>query len=352
MFTSMLFAANLSGSSFSDNFEDGVIDTSLWVVGGDKRSYLNQPAGDWQCSHEEIIDPDGYLQSRVWGPASGNTYGHDVWVRSTYNFNDGQSYCINFTWEPFTDGWVDFHYIQITDGYTPQNANYNWARENPPVGTTDLLWYGPYGIGSINCWPTEKVQELEGLGITKMSMSISITPDGMARLYEDSDLTGNLLHEGSLNPSVEWYLRFMLCDATSSGFGAGDSSFNLYDFSATVIPGLGHVQAGVDIDPDTLNLKNKGRWITCYIELPQGYDVADIDVSTIKLNDSVSAELKPTSIGDYDNDGIPDLMVKFDMSAVQKILQPGDNGITVTGELNDGTPFEDFDTIRVINPGK
>lgn len=108
----------------------------------------------------------------------------------------------------------------------------------------------------------------------------------------------------------------------------------------------------INIDPDTLNLKSKGKWITCYIELPEGYDVADIDVSTIMLNEQVSAELQPSEIGDYDDDGIADLMVKFNRAAVQEILEAGDEvEITVTGELTDGTPFEGTDTIRVIDKG-
>ncbi len=45
-------------------------------------------------------------------------------------------------------------------------------------------------------------------------------------------------------------------------------------------------------------------------------------------------------------------MVKFDRSAVQHILQVGDEiEITVTGELNDETPFKGSDTIRVIDKG-
>ena len=74
----------------------------------------------------------------------------------------------------------------------------------------------------------------------------------------------------------------------------------------------------------------------------------DIDVSTIKLNDQVPAESRPTGIGDCDDDGIAELMVKFDISAVQEILEAGDEvEITVTGELNDDTTFEGSDTIRV-----
>jgi len=113
------------------------------------------------------------------------------------------------------------------------------------------------------------------------------------------------------------------------------------------------IAANIDIDPDTLNLKSKGKWITCYIELPEGYDVADIDVSTIILDGQVPAESKPTAIADYDSDGIADLMVKFSRSAVQGIIGTAEQvELTVTGELSDGTLFEGKDTIRVINPGK
>ncbi len=111
------------------------------------------------------------------------------------------------------------------------------------------------------------------------------------------------------------------------------------------------IEATVDMEPDTLNLNGKGKWITCYIELEESYDVADIDVSTIKLNDEVGAALKPTGLGDYDDDGIPDLMVKFDRTLVQELLEVGDEvEIVITGEL-DGTSFEGTDIIRVIDKG-
>ena len=71
------------------------------------------------------------------------------------------------------------------------------------------------------------------------------------------------------------------------------------------------------------------------------------------LNDKVPAELHPTEIGDYDSDGIPDLMVKFDRQSVIDILPVGDEvNVTVTGKLFDKTAFEGSDTIRVIDKGK
>jgi hypothetical protein len=113
------------------------------------------------------------------------------------------------------------------------------------------------------------------------------------------------------------------------------------------------MDATVDIDPDTLNLKSKGNFITAYIELPGDYDPSNILLSTLMLNDSVPAELHPADVGDYDSDNIPDLMVKFPRSEVQAILGVGlQVEVTVSGEYSDGTLFSGTDKIRVIERGK
>jgi parallel beta-helix repeat protein len=107
------------------------------------------------------------------------------------------------------------------------------------------------------------------------------------------------------------------------------------------------IRATIDLDPDTLNLRSGGRWITCYIELPEGHDVADIDISTVRLEGEVQAEARPTQVGDSDDDEIPDLMVKFDRSAVQGLLEVGDVELTVTGTVG-LVNFQGSDTARVI----
>ena len=113
------------------------------------------------------------------------------------------------------------------------------------------------------------------------------------------------------------------------------------------------IPATIDFDPDTLNLQSSGKWVTVYIELPigHGYEISEIDISSILLNDQINAKLTPNEIGDYDLDGIPDLMVKFDLFDVQEKLQVGEEvTIIITGELEDEKAFRGTDTIRVISP--
>ena len=112
------------------------------------------------------------------------------------------------------------------------------------------------------------------------------------------------------------------------------------------------IKAAIDFDPDTLNLLSEGRWVTVYIEFPPGanHDINDIDLSTISLNGIIFAETSMFQIGDYDSDGTPDLMVKFDRLLVNELLEVGDSvTIIINGLLVDSTPFEGTDTIRVIS---
>lgn len=116
----------------------------------------------------------------------------------------------------------------------------------------------------------------------------------------------------------------------------------------------GSIPANVDINPDTLNLKSNGKWVTAYIELQGSYDVNNINVSTITCYNvcpcnAIHAEPQPVQLGDYDKDGVADLMVKFDRTVLTTILSAGKTTLTITGEVNGRTPFEGTDTLKAIN---
>jgi len=122
--------------------------------------------------------------------------------------------------------------------------------------------------------------------------------------------------------------------------------FGKAEIQVTFLPPV--MAASIDFDPEILNTRSRGRWMTAYIKLPEGYDVSDIDISTVMLNDVIEAELRPTEIGDCDADGILDLMVKFKRQDLIAISSPGEDILTITGEVN-GRPFEGSDTIKVID---
>jgi hypothetical protein len=125
-----------------------------------------------------------------------------------------------------------------------------------------------------------------------------------------------------------------------------------YDDIAYGIPIGQVIESTTDIKPETLNKTSEGNWVTSYIELPNGFDVADIDISTVMLDSTIPAEVYPTEIGDYDTDSIPDLMVKFSRQALIQHLIAVTGGVIVMvrGELINGEPFEGSDTINLIQP--
>ncbi len=115
---------------------------------------------------------------------------------------------------------------------------------------------------------------------------------------------------------------------------------------------VGFVNASVDIDPDTINLKSKGKWVTAYIEIP-GYDVSKINISTVYLNGIVPAVndtkygfVRDPEIKDRDGDGYPEMMVKFDRQETKKTLREGNVTVFIVGEI-DGKFFAGEDVLRV-----
>lgn len=119
------------------------------------------------------------------------------------------------------------------------------------------------------------------------------------------------------------------------------------------------IAAAIDINPKTLNLNSKGKWITAYIELPEGYDAGKIIAAYIQANGVVSAInnpkygfVKKLGLEDRNGNGLLELMVKFDRKAIQDILGAGGlTTLTITGGVmhNGGLArYKGSDTIKVI----
>jgi len=201
--------------------------------------------------------------------------------------------------------------------------------------------------------------EVAGIEEGYYSLEITFTKEGTSTTFKATNIptSQSALHQYA----VDWPALFMgeegvTVQVDSNGDGVfehiftSDNELNNDEF-------ILQTATTIDIDPDTLNLKSKGKWITAYIELPEGYGVGDIDISSILLNGTIPVDPNaPTAVGDYDGDGVADLMVKFNRTAVcefilSKGITVGNVTLTVSGRLYDGTEFEGCDTIRVRMPG-
>lgn len=105
------------------------------------------------------------------------------------------------------------------------------------------------------------------------------------------------------------------------------------------------IEATVRIEPETLNLKSKGKF-TAFITLPEGYDAAGIEVSTVVCEGAPAVQGKVKGNGEY--------IAKFNVQDLVGV-EPGDEVMmTVAGKVKQGEyliDFEGTDTIRVIEQG-
>ena len=207
--------------------------------------------------------------------------------------------------------------------------------------------------------------EVVGTGEGTYGLEVSFIEEGEAITFTATNIptSANVVHQYTIDwDALALGEEGVTILVDSDGDGVFEHTFSS-DSELTHDEFVLQTETTIDFDPDTLNLKSKGEWVTAYIEFPEGYDVADINVSSILLNTTVPVDPNaPTAIGDYDGDGVPDLMVKFDRAEVINYITANVNmtelyekgfmtiTLTINGYLNDGTPFQGSTTIKIIAP--
>ncbi len=312
----------------SDDFARDLVQTvdGGYAIGGETNSFGNGSWDFWLVK----TDANGNME---WN----KTYGDDDndIAKSVVLTSDG-GYAITGRTNSFGAGGYDFWLVKTNS-------------------TGHEQWNKTYGGPNLDY--ADSVLQTVNRGYTIAGHTKSFGVGGEDIWLVKTDATGNMMwnktyggpNDDSADSLVQNY-HGMYAMAGLTHSDVGDRDFLVIKLAPVEIP------ATLDINPDTLNLKSRGEWITCYIELPEGYDVNDINVSTILLNDTVHAESHPTSIGDHDDDDITDLMVKFDRAEVISYIQSNLNTrervctvtLTITGKLYDGTQFQGRDTIRVL----
>ncbi|HYQ96437.1 MAG TPA: T9SS type A sorting domain-containing protein [Candidatus Eisenbacteria bacterium] len=110
------------------------------------------------------------------------------------------------------------------------------------------------------------------------------------------------------------------------------------------------LSANLRFNPSVINLRDHAKWLTTYIE-PSGFAPASIDIASLRLQGSIAPAPRFANVGDYDRNGKQDLMVRFSREALDPLLTPGRNALTVTGSLSTGEPFSGTDSVTVVSSG-
>ena len=268
--------------------------------------------------------------------------------------------------DPNDDGEIFYHF----DG-TRLIVQYEIRRiatgGSPPFYSMQMMLYPD---GTI-------VYQYDGLGTNQDSATIGMQngtqDDGLMMVFNDT-----YVHEGlaiRISAAPDWLSVpvssgvvavgecaqiAVLMNATELDAGdyMGDLTLVTNDpaQSAIGIPVTFHVGsigvAELLIDPSAIVPPDYRAWLTARIELPDGYDPADVLWETGLCNGVVladSATFDPAA--DFNNNGIPDFRIKFPLDEVHAILPEGDLvEVVITGEIRDTTYFVATGEIRVVRP--
>ena len=217
------------------------------------------------------------------------------------------------------------------------NINTTWVNQTtktkavpdttPPV-ITNVTATGITMNSAIISWDTDELSD-------SMVKYGTVPGSYVLTAYDAIDVISHSISLTGLSANTTYYY------VVNSTDQSGNSNESIeYSFTTSAAPAV--IPANVVIKPETLNLKSKGKF-TAFITLPEGYDVADIDIST------VGCEGAPAVKGMVADDNR--YIAKFNIQDLVGV-EPGDAvTLTVTGKLYDKTPFEGSDTIRVIDKG-
>jgi hypothetical protein len=314
-----------SGSTASDSVggNHGFLNGPVWTTGkvGNALSFDGNDYVD--CGNDASLD------------ISGTKITYEAWIN--HQFTPGSHSWGNVIRKHHDAGnWIRFEANQEKVSFYLSGLNYCTGQTTLSPNT----WYHVVGTYDGQCMKVF----VNGVEDGKLEIVKTITPHSSSNLYIGCSFYGNYIEfwKGQID-EVAIYNRALTPTEILQHYENG-------------LEGKGYceevIDAKIDIDPNILNLKSKGKYITAYIELPSGYSVNNIDISTVKFNNEIYAESSPTSISDYDNDGVSDLMVKFSRSLVYNIVTAGDNvEITISGQITDGSSFEGQDYIKVIAKG-
>jgi len=325
---------------YENTFDQLYITTEGWIsFTSTRETYSNQP-----LPNSGTTVPENLLAALWDDLVHRSGTGSEPTPSAVYYYNDGSRFIIQ---------WDDMYPI----------ANYTNALDFEiilyPNGRV-VYQYQASDLGSHqNSFTIGWQNQAKDDGQTIVHNDASYLHDNMAIEISAGPDWINVSPESGVIPAGECATLTVSLDALELEEGDYDGLLTILNndpFNSLIqVPVLLHV-AEVDldyisIDPDTLNLASNGRFIKAVLQLPAPYDPYDIVIESVSIYGQLFAELNPTGFVDENEDGILELMVKFDRAAFEQLVPEGDAvPVTVTGEVRDTVWFTGTDIIRTIRP--
>jgi parallel beta-helix repeat protein len=263
----------------------------------------------------QSYDPDGFITKYEWNFGDGNITNTTEEI-ITHSYSLAGNYTVNLT---VTDNGGA---INLTSKVVPVQA----VDTTPPV-ITNVTVINITINSAVIAWNTnEPSDSLVKYGTESGNYTL--------QKYDSKTVTLHRVNLIGLLPNTTYYFAVSSTDQSDNSNDSMEYSF-ITLVTAEVIP------ANVVIKPESLNLKSKGVF-SAFIQLSEGYDVADINVSTVVCEGAQAIR------GVVDGDMF---IAKFNRQDLIDVPTGDAVELTVTGELYNSTPFEGSDIIRVIEKG-
>ena len=263
---------------------------------------------------------------------------------------------------------VGMTFMPIAEG--SRTANLTIQSNDPVKQDTVIIMSGKgFGFPDIQVAPLSIDFGVIPVGTMSASQTVGITNQGTVKLYvgkiavqgvnpADFLISPNTCSEQYLEAGGTCEINLTFYPAATEGGKTARLAIpsNDPDQSEVVVAlkGAASITTQGGVDSNTKNPKGQTRYVVVTIELPTGFSIDEIDAGTVVLNRVNGVEIVPAlvvegsvEVGDYNRNGVPDMIVKFSRQKLLLLLNPGESIITVSGELYDGTLFEQSSRIVV-----